>query len=168
MQSNRLQFRRFNSSDLINLRALESDPEVMHFTSLGRALSEEQTITRLQSLLAKEQEREPLGVWAVELRDGRDFVGWFMLLKNNSETPELGFMIVKKHWGQGYATEACRVLIDYAFDIPGIQKLTATTDVANESSKRVLQKLGFHWVRLDSGLDIFEIDKASSAPGISG
>lgn len=157
MESNRLRLRRFTLDDFENLRELESDAEVMKFTSLRRALTEEQTRSRLQSLIDKESERAPLGVWALELKDTNDFVGWFMLLKTKTEIPELGFMIVRRHWGKGFTTEGSRMLVDHAFNQLGFLKLTATTDPANENSKKVLLKIGFHWARQENGLDIFEI-----------
>ncbi|KYG63780.1 hypothetical protein AZI86_13230 [Bdellovibrio bacteriovorus] len=159
MESARLRLRRFTAHDFENLRELESDAEVMKFTSLRVALSAEQTASRLQSLIEKETERAPLGVWALELKDDADFVGWFMLLKTKTETPELGFMIVRRHWGKGYTTEGSRLLVDYAFHALGFSKLTATTDPLNEASKKVLLKLGFSWMRQENGLDIFEITK---------
>ena len=159
MESSRLRLRRFNSSDFQNLRELESDPEVMKFTSLRTPLSEEQTATRLKTLLEKEAERAPLGVWALELKEGLDFVGWFMLLKTKSEVPELGFMIVHRHWGKGYTTEACLLLVDYGLSALSFPKLTAVTDPTNESSQKVLRKVGFRQIRSENGLDIFEISK---------
>lgn len=157
MESSRLRLRRFNADDFTNLQELESDPEVMKFTSLGRALSAEQTASRLKSLIDKEKERAPLGVWALELKENSDFVGWFMLLKTKTEPPELGFMIVRRHWGKGYTTEAGRLLVQLGLKDLGFPALMATTDPANESSKKVLLKLGFQWVRQENGLDIFEI-----------
>ena len=159
MESARVCLRRFTAHDFENLRELESDDEVMKFTSLRVALPSEQTTSRLQSLIDKESERAPLGVWALELKDSADFVGWFMLLKTKNEIPELGFMIVRRHWGKGYATEGSRLLVDYAFKVLAFSKLTATTDPANEASKKVLLKLGFSWARQENGLDIFEIAK---------
>ena len=50
-----------------------------------------------------------------------------------------------RYWGQGYATEAVRALIDHAFGDLGHQALQAGARVSNPASRRVLEKCGFQW-----------------------
>ena len=49
------------------------------------------------------------------------------------------------YWGQGYATEAVRALIDHAFGELGHETLQAGARVSNPASRRVLEKCGFQW-----------------------
>ena len=56
---------------------------------------------------------------------------------------ELGYIIGKEHWGNGYATEACGAVIAYSFDTLGLHKLTAAWFTDNPASGRVLEQLGF-------------------------
>jgi RimJ/RimL family protein N-acetyltransferase len=58
--------------------------------------------------------------------------------------PELGYWIGVPFWGQGYATEAARAVIDYAFGL-GYEALEAGARVSNPASRRVLEKCGFQW-----------------------
>lgn len=143
IESTRTILRRFEKSDLKNLIELESDPDIMRFTGIGMALSEEKIIERLDNLLKKPQ--GALGVWAAELKSSGDFVGWFMLQKIDSENPELGFMLVKRHWGKGLATEIAEALIRYGFEVLGLKKIIATTNVDNVASMRVLEKIGMEF-----------------------
>lgn len=146
---------------------LESDPEVMKFTPVRGPLSPEQTEQRLKALVDKEDSYSPFGVWAVELKDTADFVGWFMLLKTGHEFPELGFMIVQRHWGHGFATEAATGLIEFGFRELKLKGIIATTNPDNFASKKVLGKLGFIFsksisvpdkvLQRDIQLDVFEI-----------
>ncbi len=59
------------------------------------------------------------------------------------ERAELGYIIGREHWGNGYATEACTLVIAYAFDTLGLHKVTAAWFTDNPASGRVLEKLGF-------------------------
>ncbi len=65
------------------------------------------------------------------------------------------------YWGQGYATEAARAVIDHAFDDARIDALVAGARVANPASRRVLEKCGFQW----TGVELRRVRAiASSAP----
>lgn len=72
----------------------------------------------------------PIGVCGVEPREGG---------------PEIGYWIGVSYWGQGYATEAARALIDYAFGELQHETLQAGARVSNPASRRVLEKCGFQW-----------------------
>jgi RimJ/RimL family protein N-acetyltransferase len=59
--------------------------------------------------------------------------------------PELGYWVGVPFWGQGFATEAARAVIDYAFGPLGHEVLEAGARVSNPASRRVLEKCGFQW-----------------------
>lgn len=146
LQTKRTILRRFQLSDLNNMILLESDPDVMKFTPSRIPQGIEKTEARLKSLLEKEATYAPLGVWAVELKDTADFVGWFMLIRTEFEVPEIGFMIVKGHWGKGFATEVARALIDFGMKELKYSGIAAVTDHNNTTSIHILEKLGFQKV----------------------
>ena len=145
LRSKRLQLRRFKHTDLRNLTELEQDPDIMKFTPSRVPLSMESIAQRLSSLLEKEKSRAPFGVWAAELTDTNDFAGWLMLMPTQPEFPELGFMIVKRHWGKGIATEAGARLIEFGFKNLKVKGILANVDQENAASKSVLKKLGFQF-----------------------
>jgi RimJ/RimL family protein N-acetyltransferase len=143
METKRLRFRRFRADDLDNIQELESDPEVVKHTPMKVPLSREQSAERLKKNIENTPAREPLGIWAAETFQG-DFVGWFMLLPIDQGVPELGFMIVRRHWGKGFTTEAGKRLVKYAFEELKLPRLLAITTVENIASQAVLKKIGFH------------------------
>jgi RimJ/RimL family protein N-acetyltransferase len=169
-----VRLRRFNAGDLANLSALESDAEVMKFTSLRVPLSIEQSETRLQNMIANEAKLAPLGIWAAELREGGEFVGWFMLAPTTLDVPELGFMIVRKFWGQGLTAEVCKGLLSFAERDLKITRVAAVTDPENVASMRVLQKVGFRaagpiqrfnaYQGIEISLNLFSFDAAAGWP----
>jgi RimJ/RimL family protein N-acetyltransferase len=146
LQSLRTKLRRFKLSDLENMIKLESDPDIMKFTPSKIALSREVSQTRLQTLVGRELELHPFGVWAAETIDTNDFIGWFMLLKTDLPYPEIGFMIIKKYWGMKYTTEISQAIIRHAFLDLKVKGISARTTVDNRVSITVLEKLGFEYI----------------------
>lgn len=60
-----------------------------------------------------------------------------------AEGPELGYWLRQSAWGQGYATEAARLALAFAFDELDLSEVEAGHFADNPASGRVLQKLGF-------------------------
>ena len=59
--------------------------------------------------------------------------------------PEIGYWLGVPHWGRGFATEATRAVIDYAFEEYPIEEIVGGARVTNPASRRVLEKCGFQW-----------------------
>ena len=64
---------------------------------------------------------------------------------------ELGWILDKRHWGNGYATEAARALIEWGRDSLGIKRFIAQCDSENAASSRVMERLGMRRVSLLGG-----------------
>lgn len=85
-----------------------------------------------------------LGRWALIRKSDDGFVGSFAIIPlENSEHMQVGYMLLREHWGHGYASEALRAGIHYAFDTLKLPKLIAVTETANLPSQKVLAKCGF-------------------------
>ena len=56
---------------------------------------------------------------------------------------EVGFNLVERVWGKGYASEACRRMVRFAFDSTPLDEVVATLDDRHVASRRVLEKCGF-------------------------
>lgn len=63
--------------------------------------------------------------------------------------PEVGWSIVRSHWGRGYAPEAAAACIDWAFDTLGWDHVIHTIAPENDRSKVVATKLGSRYLRMD-------------------
>jgi len=72
-------------------------------------------------------------------------VGACGLAMTEGPAPELGYWLGTPFWGQGYATEAVRAVIDYAFTELEHEALQAGARVTNPASRRILEKCGFQW-----------------------
>jgi RimJ/RimL family protein N-acetyltransferase len=70
-------------------------------------------------------------------------VGTIGLSKTESDSMEIGYWIGEPYWGKGIASESARVLVEFAFDILGVERLTAGHYKGNPASGKVLTKVGF-------------------------
>src|SRR5215472_4954544 len=99
-------------------------------------------------------------VFLISTRSGA-IVGACGLATLDGETPEIGYWLGVPFWGKGYATEAARAIIDYAFGDLGHEVLLGGARVSNPASRRVLEKCGFQW----TGVGLYRIRALkSSAP----
>ena len=70
-------------------------------------------------------------------------VGGIELTPHENNSYELGYWLGRQHWGQGFATEACKGLLHYAAETLGIRNFKSSYMKGNDVSARVLAKLGF-------------------------
>jgi [ribosomal protein S5]-alanine N-acetyltransferase len=144
MSTERLGFRVWREDDFELALGLWGDPEVTKLIDARGRLSEEQVRERLSKEIANEKE---YGVqyWPVFLLKNDDHVGCCGLRPH--DLPEqiyaLGFHLRPTHWRQGYALEAARAVIAYAFGALGAKALFAGHNPKNEPSRNVLTRLGF-------------------------
>lgn len=76
-------------------------------------------------------------------------IGLASLTWDTDDTPELGYCLGFEHWGQGFATEAARAVIDYAFEEFAIARIVSGARVLNPASRHVLEKCGFQWTGVE-------------------
>ena len=137
IESNRAILRSFVSSDFESLKSMLMNEEVMSFTGFRNAQTEASSRELLDKWINDDF------VWAAINKETNYFIGWFMLKETISKDyPEIGFMLDKSYWNQGFATEIALRLIKYAKNELGVSKVIASTDVDNIASVKVLQKIG--------------------------
>jgi ribosomal-protein-alanine N-acetyltransferase len=102
------------------------------------------TVAELEDWI-RSSEPSSVGLLAVERAAARDTIGYCGLVESGrgaADEPELAFELLRRAWGQGYATEASRAVLDWA-RASGYERLWATVWDWNTASRRVLEKLGF-------------------------
>jgi RimJ/RimL family protein N-acetyltransferase len=118
------------------------------------------TLKDAEEFIASTNVRANDATFVIALRDGT-LIGMAGFDFRGEAAPELGYWLGIPYWGNGYATEAARAVIDFAFDDCGHEALLAGARVANPASRRVLEKCGFQW----AGVGLYRIRAiASSAP----
>ena len=86
-----------------------------------------------------------VGLLAVERKDAGDVIGYCGLIDSDrgpEGEPELAYELLRRVWGQGYATEASWAVLDWARSA-GHERVSASVWDWNIASRRVLSKLGF-------------------------
>ena len=85
-----------------------------------------------------------IGLPAVERKATKDVIGYCGLIASGRapEEPELAYELLRRFWGQGYATEASWAVLDWARSF-GYERVWATVWEWNTESRRVLEKVGF-------------------------
>lgn len=105
------------------------------------------------------------GLWVVDRRDAALPIGWCGLRPGERpRQPELMYGLAPKHHGRGFATEAARAVLNYAFALPEVTAVWAAALPTHLASIRVMQKIGLslrHRTMLD-GVDsvIYEIERS--------
>lgn len=116
LATDRLLFRTFTIDDAILLYQLNSDPDVIRFTyDPLHNLSE--AVKTIEQLILPQYALYNYGRWALHQKYSMEFIGWFRL-KFSAERNEtdLGYRLLKKHWGKGDATEAAFTCIQHGFE----------------------------------------------------
>src|SRR5262245_21059914 len=136
----RIRLRRPKLSDAKAMFECASDPEVARYMDRPVSTSIEQVIDRI----GQRGERWASGAefyWVITLPDDNGAIGAISCCVNQ-HSAEFGFFVNRRHWGNGYATEAARAIVDWAMSVPTIWRVWATCDFENVASVRVLEKVG--------------------------
>ena len=83
-------------------------------------------------------------LFAIERKDTHEVIGMILQCSTANDTfnsSEVGYAIGRKHWNQGYTTEAFKAMIDFLFN-QGVHKVIAAHIVGHIASKRVMEKCG--------------------------
>jgi RimJ/RimL family protein N-acetyltransferase len=146
IETGRLKLRQIEMADLDEFAALHADPEVTRFVRpLDRAAARE----RLE-LAGLEWAQQGYGMLAVLDRATDRFLGRTGLKHwPQFDEIELGWILRRDVWGQGYATEAAGACADWAFRELDLPCLTAMIHPANVRSVGVAERLGFKPLRED-------------------
>jgi RimJ/RimL family protein N-acetyltransferase len=142
LEMDRLILRMLDESDFSGYAAMCSDAEVMRYIGEGQVLSRDEAWRNLALMLGHWQLRG-YGQWAVEERESGKFIGrvgfW-----NPEGWPglELGWMLRREFWGQGFATEAARALLPFAFLDLKQTRIISLIRPGNQASVRVADRLG--------------------------
>lgn len=83
------------------------------------------------------------GLWCVEREDGLAIGLCGLLQRDSLLHPDLGYALLERHWGKGYAREAAAAARDYGHALLGMQRIHAIVTPGNEPSVKLLHKLGF-------------------------
>lgn len=144
IESTRLILRRMARSDHAAFDTLLGDEEVMESSDSG-PLDSEQVRLWLKDHIEGYEKNKGIEVFAVVIKSTSEVIGYCGLTQfhiDDAPETEVGYRLVRKVWGKGYATEAASAVRDYAFSELGVARLVAVIEPTNERSIGVAKKLG--------------------------
>ena len=97
----------------------------------------------LEGSLAHPEDRAWYAMWMIEKKDGTRIGDLCFKGIPAGRNPELGYGLLEAFRGRGYAAEAVRLALQWAFRHPEVKAVEAETDADNRASRRVLEKCGF-------------------------
>lgn len=151
IETERLLLREFILEDAEGMFELDSNPNVHIYVGKKPVSHIEESIEYINKIQQQYIEFGT-GRWAVVLKETGKFIGWSGIkfitdeINNHKDFYEIGYRFIEEHWGKGYATEAGKAFVDYAFNDMKVEKLYAYADEGNKNSRKILEKLGFHYV----------------------
>ncbi len=142
LESERLRLKRYEIDDFKAVYSIFSNPDTMkHYP---HAFSKEETINWINRNI-KRYDDDGFGLWPVVLKSSGEVIGdcgITMQNINGEMLPEIGYHIHEQCQGMGYASEAARICIDYAFHSLNIPALYSYMKYTNVPSCRVAEKCG--------------------------
>jgi RimJ/RimL family protein N-acetyltransferase len=144
LETKRLLLREFRAADERDIHAYACDPQVVQLMIWGPN-TPEMTRSYLEGVLEAQQRwpRSEIAL-AIESTAERRVIGSIALrIKDEpNATADIGYVLNRAYWGQGYMVEAARAVLDAAFRELGLHRVWATCDPRNRPSYRVMEKLG--------------------------
>ena len=140
----RLILRPWRETDLPLFAEQNADPETMRF--LGGPMTREQS-DAYAGRAERHRETHGFGKWAIEAPGLSSFIGCAGLKHTEIEASfapavEMTWRLHRRHWGQGFATEASRAAIADGFERVGLAEIVAMAALLNLASTRVMERLG--------------------------
>jgi [ribosomal protein S5]-alanine N-acetyltransferase len=138
-------------ADAASLHRIFSDPLLMRFWPVFTRAETEEWVQENRRRYAQ----DGFGLWAVTFKGSDEAIGDCGLVRHEvdgSMETDIGWHLLREHWGRGLATEAAQASRDYAFAQLGVERLVAQIHPENAASRRVAEKIGMmllkeyhHW-----------------------
>jgi ribosomal-protein-alanine N-acetyltransferase len=148
LETPRLLLRPMLPEDAPGILALDSDPEVLRYVP-GPLMSTLAEAAATVDYIRRQYEQNGVGRWAVVRHDTQEFVGWCGIKLMNDHVVngrtnyyDIGYRLLRQHWGQGFASEAARASLRFAFEEMNLPEIHATAMRDNLASCRILERLG--------------------------
>jgi RimJ/RimL family protein N-acetyltransferase len=142
LETQRLRLRELTLDDIGHVHSIIGDPVAMQWFPKVYSLDEAREWVERQ---LRRYAVVGCGLWGCELKSSSEFIGmcgptWQPV--DDVWQLEIGYMFVRAHWGHGYAREAARACMDWAFNHYAVTRLISLIRAENEPSWRVAQRNG--------------------------
>ena len=137
------------ANDAEFILTLVNEPSFIRFIGDKGVRSHADAVQYIQTGPVASYERFGFGLYLVELKEGRVPIGICGLVNRDSlPDVDVGFAFLPAFWSKGYAFEAANAVKAYGKDVLCISRLVAITNPDNESSIKLLEKIGLKFERM--------------------
>jgi [ribosomal protein S5]-alanine N-acetyltransferase len=149
-ETERLVLREMLPTDAEGMFELDSDPDVHRYLGNNPITNIEQAKDMIAYIRSQYIENG-IGRWAVVDKQTNEFMGWTGLklvrerINDLEDFYDVGYRLIKRFWGQGYASETIQPSLKYGFETLKIKDLYAMVNVGNKASRRIIEKNGFRY-----------------------
>ena len=147
VETERLILRNILPTDVDGMFELDSDPDVHKYLGNTPLKSKTQSEEVIEFII-KQYSDFGIGRWAMINKQTNEFMGWSGLklntttINNHTYFYDIGYRIIKRFWGKGYATESALAALDYGFNRLNLNSIYGITEINNHASHKVLLKIG--------------------------
>ena len=146
LEGERLTLREWRADEVDAMHRWLGDPRVTRYLSFRSKIREESASHLAECLRDQEQTDRERYFLAMELNESQRIIGdaGFQWTCRDGARREggFGYFVEAEHWGRGYATEAAKLVLLFAFDELGASIMRASCDARNAASERVMLKCG--------------------------
>jgi RimJ/RimL family protein N-acetyltransferase len=149
LETNRLRLRRLEVDDADFILRLLNEPSFLqNIGDKGVRTRDDARLYILNGPIAS-YEKFGFGLYLVELRESGAPVGICGLLKRDVlEDVDIGYALIPEFWSKGYAVESVSAVMSYASKVLGLKRVVAVVNPDNQSSIRLLERIGFRFERM--------------------
>ena len=143
LETERLALRRLSPGDAEFILDLLNQPSFLRYIGDKGVRNTEEAINYIQTGPVASYEQHGFGLYLVQLKETGASIGICGLLKRDTlPDVDIGFAFLPAYWSRGYALEAAEAVMKYGKEKFGLQRIVAITSLENESSIKLLEKLG--------------------------
>lgn len=146
LETERLVVRQLSSGDAEFILRLLNEPSWLRFIGDKGVRTVEGARNYILNGPVEMYSRLGFGLYLVELKEESLPIGICGLIKRDSlKDVDIGFAFLPKYWGRGYAYESASAVMAYGRNVLGLKRIVAVTSVDNDSSAKLLEKLGLRF-----------------------
>ena len=144
LETDRLILRPLTLEDTADVFEYVSDEETMRYIFKPHT-----NLQQTAEFIANYYLASPLGFYALEHKDDKKMIGVVEFRIDDKEHEgEIGYMLNKKYWRQGFTTEACLRILSLGFHTLGLEHINSGHDKGHTASGNVLKKIGMSFEQL--------------------
>ena len=146
LETARLVLRRVEKSDAALFVELLNDPAFIRYVADRGVRTTDDAVAYIEEKILPSFTKFGFGFYVAEQKETGESIGICGLIKRDTlDDVDVGFSILRKFWGHGYATEAAAGVIEYGRTAFGLPRIVAIASPENTNSINVLKKLGLRF-----------------------